>query len=153
MRMKVRLLILSMIWVGVSLVTVPASAGEYVGSKSCSACHEEEYSTFMKYSKKAHSWDKVEKMLPKLEPQERQNCFKCHTTGYQKGGFVSYDKTPQFADVGCETCHGPGKEHVNSEGDPELITLTPTIDPCSQCHNSQRVADFYYKPLLHSGAH
>ncbi|WP_462323888.1 multiheme c-type cytochrome [Desulfoplanes sp.] len=128
-------------------------AGDYMGTTSCAECHEQEYSNFMKYSKKAHSWKGVEKMLPKLEPAERKTCFRCHTTGYKKGGFVSYEKTPEFADVGCETCHGPGKDHVESGGDPVLIIPSPTIDSCTQCHNSQRVKDFNYKPLLHSGAH
>lgn len=147
-------LILTMFWVlGCMLVTGPSWAGDYVGSKSCADCHEEEHSTFVKYSKKAHSWKGVEKMLPKLEVEEQKTCFSCHTTGYEKGGFVSYAKTPELADVGCETCHGPGREHVESGGDPELITHKPSISSCSSCHNSQRVQDFNYKPLLYSGAH
>jgi len=128
-------------------------AGDYAGSKSCADCHETEYATFSKYSKKAHSWKGISKMLPKLEADEQESCYACHTTGYKKGGFVSYGQTPELSDVGCETCHGPGKKHVESEGDPSLIQRTPTVASCTRCHNSQRVKDFNYKPLLHSGAH
>ncbi len=134
-------------------LAIVAYAGDYVGTKVCADCHEEEYARFVKYSKKAHSWNGIKKMLPKLNAEEQQTCFECHTTGYQKGGFVSYDKTPQFADVGCETCHGPGKGHVESEGDTELILRTPAISSCNKCHNSQRIKNFNYKPLIHSGAH
>jgi hypothetical protein len=42
---------------------------------------------------------------------------------------------------------------VESGGDPELITGKPSINDCTRCHNSQRVEDFNYKPLLYSGAH
>jgi len=128
-------------------------AGDYIGSKSCAECHEKEYATFIKYSKKAHSWKGISKMLPKLEADEQQSCYTCHTTGYKQGGFVSYAQTPDFADVGCETCHGPGQKHAESEGDPSLIQRMPTVSSCTRCHNSQRVKDFKYKPLLHSGAH
>ncbi len=152
--MVFRKMVVGMVWVlGGLVLAVTASAGDYMGTKACADCHEEEYSTFMKYSKKAHSWAGVEKMLPKLQTEEQETCYRCHTTGYKKGGFVSYAKTPEFADVGCETCHGPGRKHVENDGDPELIVLTPTISSCTQCHNSQRVKDFNYKPLLHSGAH
>ena len=128
-------------------------AGEYMGSQVCGSCHAKEYTTFITYSKKARSWQGISKMLPKLELDEQKNCFSCHTTGYKKGGFISYELTPELANVGCESCHGPGKKHVESQGDPSFILHTPALTSCARCHNSQRIKDFNYKPLLHSGAH
>lgn len=131
------------------------AAGErsYIGSKACAQCHEQQHANFSKYSKKAHSWQSVAIMKPKLKENELKQCYECHTTGYGKpGGFVSIESTPQLADVGCETCHGPGSEHAAS-GDPKLVTRRPSTQTCTQCHNPQRVEDFRFKPLLFSGAH
>ncbi len=134
----------------------PCSAAEevlYVGSKACSQCHEKQYENFSKYSKKAHAWDSVAIMKSKLKEQELKQCYECHTTGYgRKGGFVSKEATPHLADVGCESCHGPGGEHAAS-GDPKQIKRRPAVETCTACHNPQRVEDFNFKPLLFSGAH
>lgn len=130
-----------------------ADAPVFVGSKACSQCHEEQYATFNKYSKKAHSWRSIAVMQPKLKPNELKECFECHTTGYGKpGGFVSEQATPDLAQVGCETCHGPGSAHAES-GDPKLIRRKPELATCQACHNSQRIEDFGFKPLVYSGAH
>lgn len=130
-----------------------AQQASYVGSKQCADCHDEQYENYEKYSKKAHSWESVEIMLSDLKPAEAEKCYECHTTGYRKpGGFVSYEATPDLADVGCETCHGPGSLHAEY-GEPELITRTPSIEDCQVCHSEERVGDFNFKPLLFSGAH
>lgn len=127
-------------------------AGGYVGSKACSDCHEEQYKHFSDYSKKAKSWHSIEIMASDLTSEEERGCYQCHTTGYGSGGFESIESTPELADVGCETCHGPGAAHADS-GDPELIRRTPSIKDCETCHNAERVADFNFKPLIFSGAH
>lgn len=125
----------------------------YVGSKACSQCHEKQYENFSKYSKKAHAWDSIAIMKPKLKEQELKQCYECHTTGYgRKGGFVSKEATPHLADVGCESCHGPGGAHAAS-GDPAQVKRRPAMETCTACHNPQRVEDFNFKPLLFSGAH
>ena len=136
--------------------TAITSSGEYVGSKSCEECHEVEYGNFEKYAKKAHSYKSIEIMMSDLEPDEIEECYHCHTTGYGKpGGFVSVEKTPDLKNAGCEVCHGPGKDHVESGGDPELIIGQGqlSIEDCKTCHNEDRVANFDYKPLLYGGAH
>lgn len=131
-------------------------AGEgltYVGSKACADCHAEQYERFAAHSKKPHSWRSVEIMRSNLKPAELQECYDCHTTGHGKpGGFVSYEQTPHLAEVGCETCHGPGSAHAEA-GDTSLITRRPAIETCKTCHNETRVQDFNFKPLLFSGAH
>ncbi|MDQ7032330.1 MAG: cytochrome c family protein [Desulfonauticus sp.] len=128
-------------------------AGEYVGSKKCGECHETEYKNFITYSKKAKSYEHIKKMFPKLTPAEKEQCFRCHTTAYKRGGFISYAKTPHLSDVGCETCHGPGRKHVESGGDPEFIRLKPSLKQCAKCHNTERVRDFRFRPLLYGGVH
>ncbi len=130
-----------------------AEPSDYVGSKACAECHETQYGNYQKFSKKAHAWQSVAIMKPKLKENELKQCYECHTTGYgKKGGFVNIETTPGLADVGCETCHGPGSGHAKS-GDPALITRRPKTETCTTCHNSQRVEDFRFKPLIYSGAH
>lgn len=124
----------------------------YIGSKNCAPCHEEQYNSFIKHSKKAHSWNSVAIMKPKLKEHELQKCYECHTTGYNKGGFKSIETTPELADVGCETCHGPGSEHAENQ-DPQSISRKPAVETCTACHNSERIQDFKFKPLIFSGAH
>ena len=130
-----------------------SEAATYVGSAACKQCHDKESDNFAKYSKKAHSRKNVEKMRSKLTKEELEECYHCHTTGYGKaGGFVSYEKTPQLGDVGCETCHGPGAAHAES-GDPANITRKPGVESCLVCHNAERIKNFNFRPLRYSGAH
>ena len=128
-------------------------AATYIGTAACRECHEQEYNNFIRYSKKAHSNESVLKMRSKLTREELEGCYHCHTTGYgQKGGFVSYEKTPQLGDVGCETCHGPGSEHAET-GDTDEIKRQPTVESCLACHNAERIQNFNFRPLRYSGAH
>ncbi|MEG2172964.1 MAG: cytochrome c family protein [Desulfovibrionaceae bacterium] len=123
----------------------------YVGSAACGQCHEAEYTTFQKQSKKAKSWIHVAMMAPKLTPEELRECYACHTTGYNKGGFVDYNTSPHLADVGCETCHGAGAAHAEN-GDPSLIQRKPSAETCQSCH-AKRIRSFKRAPLMYSGAH
>ena len=131
----------------------PAPSVRYVGSKACAGCHDKQYETFQKYSKKAHSSKSLRLMAPKLTPEELTGCYACHTTGYGRpGGFTSFADTPGLAEAGCEVCHGPGSIHAAS-GDPADIKGKPTVADCQGCHNETRVRAFGYKPLLRAGAH
>ena len=68
------------------------------------------------------------------------------------GNNQSIETTPELADVGCETCHGPGSEHAENQ-DPQSISRKPAVETCTACHNSERIQDFKFKPLIFSGAH
>jgi len=132
------------------------ATAEYVGSSTCGGCHEKEYNNFMKYAKKAKSDKSVKIMSKKLTLDELKGCYACHTTGYGKpGGFVSYEKTPELGHAGCEVCHGPGSAHVDSGGAKGKIIGKGrmNIKSCEVCHNSERVSNFRFKPMLYGGAH
>ena len=125
----------------------------FVGSETCGGCHTEQYDTFQKFSKKAHSFTSIEKMKKGLTDREILECYRCHTTGYgQPGGFQDPVKTPELKNAGCEVCHGPGGDHVDSEN-PKKIRRKMAIKNCEECHTSQRVKSFKFKPLVHAGAH
>ena len=130
-----------------------AGENQYIGSAACLDCHEKEYSNFIKFAKKADSFDHIKVMEKKLTPEEFKSCFSCHTTGYGKpGGFVSEDRTPDLKQPGCEVCHGPGRDHAQTQ-DPDLIVGSPTMESCTVCHDESRVGSFKFKPLLFGGAH
>ncbi len=129
-----------------------AVADPYSGSKACGECHPEQYERFTTHSKKSASWNSVAIMASDLKPFELEQCYGCHTTGHGQGGFVSIEQTPQLADVGCETCHGPGGEHAAS-GNPAFIKKAPGLETCGKCHNPERVRSFKFKPLIYGGAH
>ncbi|MCK5539676.1 MAG: cytochrome C [Deltaproteobacteria bacterium] len=136
-------------------VKSPAIAAEklYVGSAVCAECHEKEYENFSTFTKKAHSFDSLLGLKKGLTEAEFKSCFECHTTGYGKpGGFSSIEETPELSNLGCESCHGPGSLHRESE-DPEDIIRKVSIEHCTDCHNQERVAAFDFKPLVHGGAH
>jgi len=125
----------------------------YVGSQVCAGCHEAEYESFQSHSKKAHSFQSIERMSKGLTEEEKRVCFECHTTGHGKpGGFRSEVETPHLKNAGCEVCHGPGSVHVKTAR-PEDIKSDVTSDDCRACHSAERVEAFRFKPLVFSGAH
>lgn len=125
----------------------------YVGSIICKKCHEKEYESFIKYAKKSRSFESIERLQKGLTAEEIKKCYACHTTGYGKpGGFVSVEKTPHLKNAGCEVCHGPGSVHVKTIN-PKYIKRSMTMKDCEECHISERVRSFRYKPLIHGGAH
>lgn len=159
--MEVRGKVLCLSLAGVALILVlvlalraEAGSGEYVGAATCGGCHDKEYSNYTKYSKKAHSGNSVKMMARKLTAEELKECFHCHVTGYgSPGGFVSFEKTPDMANAGCEVCHGPGSAHVESGGNKGLIKRKLSVQDCEVCHNAERVANFNFKPMIFGGAH
>ena len=69
-------------------------------------------------------------------------CVTCHDQTY-KGtahGRAFNERTPA-ATHGCESCHGPGKAHVDGEGDPTKIVnpakirATEASEICTTCHD------------------
>jgi DmsE family decaheme c-type cytochrome len=70
-------------------------------------------------------------------------CLTCHEQQGYKGtahGRAFNEKTPA-ATQGCESCHGPGKAHVDAGGDKTLIKNPGTMTAgeasamCTTCHN------------------
>lgn len=126
---------------------------KYVGSSACSGCHEKEYNSFMKYAKKAKSFESIERVKKGMTEEEIKKCYFCHTTGYgKKGGFVSPEKTPHLKNAGCEVCHGPGGLHVKTMSRQDIKGHL-TMKDCEVCHTAERVKAFRFKPLIHGGAH
>jgi hypothetical protein len=131
----------------------PIKPPVYVGSAACKNCHPKEYRSFNAHAKKSKSFKSIERLSAELSQEEIKKCYSCHTTGYGRpGGFVSIEKTPHLKDGGCEVCHGPGSLHVKTK-DPGDIKGHMTLEECGECHVSERINAFRFKPLIHGGAH
>jgi peroxiredoxin len=103
----------------------------YVGSDACRSCHESEFTT---WAASPHAAS-----LASLEAKGKasdDDCLKCHTTGFDAaGGFpksAGAHSGEDLARVGCESCHGPGGEHV-VEGAKRFGTIMSLGDKCDSC--------------------
>lgn len=141
----------------------PAAAAEfeYVGSKNCKKCHLKEYKSW-EATKMATTFDALKpgergeaKLKAGLDPNNDyttdEKCVKCHVTGYGKpGGFVDIATTPELANVGCETCHGPGGTYIQDgymtlknkeykKADIVAVGMVDTVsaEQCEGCHNAE----------------
>jgi len=131
----------------------PQSSPKFVGSRVCRECHEKVYERFITYAKKSRSFKSIERLRKGLSENDLRQCYGCHTTGYGKpGGFVSAEETPHLKNAGCEVCHGPGEKHVETKTR-QSIKGTLSMEACKECHISERVKAFRFKPLIHGGAH
>ncbi len=70
-------------------------------------------------------------------------CLTCHEDQSYKGTLHARAANPRTpaAGQGCESCHGPGKAHVDGEGDkakiinPKNLPPREASDTCTTCHN------------------
>lgn len=112
-----------------------------------------------------------------------KSCFKCHTTGSDhdntasNGGFddvaatlgynfvlpvnpgkfdtlkTQYPGLVNLANIGCESCHGPGSEH-SMGGNKSKIQISHFAGACNQCHDAKgyyQIGD-QWENSLHSAA-
>ena len=93
----------------------PARNGySYVGNDSCTMCHAEAAEIWAK-TKHAKAWVSLVKRGERDQWPVTQHpeCVSCHVAGYgEETGFVNIEKSKHLKDVGCESCHGPGSQHI-----------------------------------------
>jgi len=111
----------------------------YALSESCAQCHKAEYETW-KQSRHSHAFAALEEKQRIFD----SNCVGCHSLGYRDQGFVSVKATPQFANVHCESCHGPGAEHVKAPTAGNYKT-PPKNQSCLACHDRDNSPDFVFE--------
>ena len=125
---------------------MPVSSGGFVGSQACADCHAKEYAIW-EQSKHAHAIAALERKSQQFDNE----CVKCHVVGFEKGGFQTMNNTPQLANVQCEACHGPGKDHIAKPAKGFGAMVTPT--GCVECHTQPNSPDFdfttYWEKIKH----
>jgi len=124
----------------------PLNERSYAGTNQCFICHRPQTNTWSE-TKHAHAFTDVPEVY-RGDP----SCLTCHSTGFGKpGGYVSgTDK--DLSMVGCESCHGPGAQHIDAaqrfvlattDADViekemrDTIVKTPTDSVCIRCHIMQ----------------
>lgn len=118
----------------------------WVGSTTCRSCHEEAHELW-RPSPHAKAYATLEHLGYAYDP----DCLRCHVTDLG-GAFRRLDPDPILTAVGCETCHGPGREHVVSGAATDsLRTLTPAS--CVVCHDAENSPHFdhdsYWERIRH----
>jgi hypothetical protein len=124
-----------------------AQLSPYVTSETCGACHKTEYAIW-KQTLHAHAF-------AALETKQRvfdTSCVGCHSVGFQKQGFINIKATPQFANVQCESCHGPGAEHVKLPAAGNYKTPAAPAS-CVVCHDRENSPDFVFEKYWPVVAH
>ena len=135
------------------LSALPRNSEGFVGSRPCLSCHKEAAQV---WTNSAHS-----RALPTLEKEGHgrdPECVPCHVVGTSQGpfnlpklAFESTKRTPNLANVGCESCHGAGAAHVAA---PRRFTL-PQIGKaaCLPCHSQENSPNFdfakYWQRIRH----
>jgi hypothetical protein len=118
----------------------------YVGVETCAGCHQKENEVWVN-SRHGHAMATLEKKNQQFDNE----CVGCHVVGFQKGGFQSLYTTPQFANVQCEECHGPGRAHASNPGKGYGFMATPV--GCMQCHKEPNDPHFdfavYWPKIKH----
>ena len=130
--MKRLLCVLALFLVSANGIVVGAqTASKYAGVDNCKMCHPDIYNDWAK-SRHAESYD----LLVYVGKEKSAECLPCHSTGYGKGGFVDEATTPLLKATGCESCHGPGANHM---GDKTKIQRVPSGAACSACHQKTNI--------------
>ncbi|HEX8815888.1 MAG TPA: DmsE family decaheme c-type cytochrome [Terriglobales bacterium] len=94
---------------------------------------------------------------PATEYVGTDTCKTCHEDLYKK----SFENTPHFKTTlrdghGCESCHGPGSEHVAGGGDVSKIVSFKTLSKqeintrCMGCHGTDR-EQRHFSSSVHAG--
>jgi hypothetical protein len=111
----------------------------YVGVDECLSCHDD-VQAFWDNDQHHHAWE----TLVRLKKTFDVECVSCHVTGYGKPGGSILGKTEGREDVQCESCHGPGSIHAESEDAADIIAKPPEAT-CVTCHNAHHSPKFNFQ--------
>ena len=117
----------------------------YVSAAACRRCHEQEY---LQWSATRHAF--AFETLLKKERYFDPSCVSCHVTGFgYPTGFQIGDEPSTLKGVQCETCHGPGKQHV---GNPKKANIRRGKETslCLECHDTKHSPGFAEVVALHT---
>ncbi|MBI1747822.1 MAG: hypothetical protein HYR55_14710 [Acidobacteria bacterium] len=118
---------------------------DFANSLACKTCHAREYEIW-EASRHSHAFD----ILKEREATTRIDCVACHVTGYRKrdaGYFAEH--------VGCESCHGPGRKHIElmTTGKGAGAPLRAGKESCQKCHSELNspifTFEYYWSKIQH----
>ena len=134
--------------------------GPTVGAAACKECHSAQH----KWAKRdPHSGAMA--LLHKSPEGDKSgdaSCVRCHATGGAYGPGAPRDTPSDFRvdeGVGCESCHGPGGEHVKAPTRTNIVALGGSCPVCviesicTSCHTPEQDADWALEPALKAVEH
>ena len=116
----------------------------FAGWLVCAECHKAQ-TDFWQRTDHASAYQS----LVGQDQQFNLDCLPCHVTAEYKEIKISEDETAllslpaKLQQVGCEVCHGPGKNHAASQ-ESSAISRKPDIAICLRCHTSERDEKFNF---------
>jgi 2',3'-cyclic-nucleotide 2'-phosphodiesterase (5'-nucleotidase family) len=123
-----------------------ASGAVYIGTAACGACHAPALAQW-KTTKHARALAALGRIGRDKDP----SCVGCHVTGYlQAGGPKDIaDARERFANVGCESCHGPGSKHGAAADKRGTLARAVPEATCRGCHTADVTnGEFDYKKFV-----
>ena len=110
----------------------------YIGSQACQECHQKAF-TQWSHSSHATAFNTLSTVGREYYPE----CVTCHVTGagYASGYQIGNSDRKHLADVGCETCHGPGKQHAYTPLKNNIRGQVPE-KVCMECHTPEHSPGF-----------
>jgi hypothetical protein len=134
---------------GLNLEQVPGVApiATYVGTESCIGCHLQSHQIW-EHTGHAHAFATLQEKGADADP----NCIGCHTVGLgTPSGYRREFGDRRLVNVGCESCHGPGSEHVTQRAaqrtSNEAVRFKYrklTAADCTQCHYGEFSRPFHW---------
>lgn len=152
-----------------SMSKLPGSGGIeptaklYTGASRCSSCHAPEYTQW----RGSRHWRALATLTEK-QMQYNPDCLRCHTVAYGlPGGFRDLRVTAYLSGVQCESCHGPGAQHVSEENQRKLSSIagettgTRTArmrmkfdaEFCMECHDADNDSKFDFATRMQAVKH
>jgi YVTN family beta-propeller protein len=157
------------------LVAEPVPGLKYIGAMACATCHgtKSEGRIYNKWHSSAHArayailgTRRAEEIAKEMglsgHLQKSEACLKCHITGRGKTTGQFMDSFDAAQGVQCESCHGPGSEHIieTAKLNPETNNATSGLqkisrDLCTKCHTKDIHGHFFdfetmYPKIAHS---
>ena len=141
--------------------TITIITAKYLGVQNCMACHKTggitQDTTYNAWMNTGHATALQRGLDGEKGSHFAPYCVSCHSTGYDtyadNDGFDDFDfvfpselKAGTYdslkniyqsalnrSDVQCESCHGPGSNHL---GNPGNVAVTLSSDNCAVCHDA-----------------
>jgi hypothetical protein len=124
----------------------------YAGTQSCATCHP---SAMKAWERSGHS--QAFRTLLLRQADADPNCIACHTVGFgTPSGYRREFAATKLVDVGCESCHGPGSQHVEQRlagGDITARFHPVGAGDCRKCHHGEFSRPFEFDKFWPAVAH
>ncbi len=118
----------------------------FIANDDCAVCHNK---IFKHWEGTGHA--SAYETLVKAEHEYDPECVECHVIGLNYfTGFETMESTPELKDVGCESCHGAGSDHKETQSSDYGRV---SVENCEICHNDEHSPNFefndYWQKIKH----